>query len=237
VLAAHDEKIDSYSTALEEELKKLTGDHDDQDKEMQQLGKNVADCMRELNAKIGKKEAQHIWAHFENYAMYEDFKELYRKTIPELAKFEQQILNFHAEQERARLIIRGFDYAMTGKANKSVMDSISHDVEKNYVRNDDLEQYRKTTEETLKSYEAKIREQQSILEMMSKTLKSQLQRELKTAVAMLKSSAFDDDGGGVLNMTVKPHRNASFVSRKSHDRRPSVDLSIKRTMSLSPKRQ
>lgn len=139
VLAAHDEKIDSYSTALEEELKKLTGDHDDQDKEMQQLGKNVADCMRELNAKIGKKEAQHIWAHFENYAMYEDFKELYRKTIPELAKFEQQILNFHAEQERARLIIRGFDYAMTGKANKSVMDSISHDLERNYVRNDDLE--------------------------------------------------------------------------------------------------
>ena len=45
--------------------------------------------MRELNSKIGKKEAQHIWAHFENYAMYDDFKELYRKTIPELAKFEQ----------------------------------------------------------------------------------------------------------------------------------------------------
>ena len=35
VLAVHDEKIDSYSNALEEELKKLTKDHDDQDNEMQ----------------------------------------------------------------------------------------------------------------------------------------------------------------------------------------------------------
>ena len=61
---------------------------------------------------------------------------------------------------------------MTGKANKSVVDSISHDLESKFVRSEDMESYRSTTEKILNGYETKIREQQSILEMMSKSLKS-----------------------------------------------------------------
>ena len=29
-----------------------------------------------------------IWKYFERFAVYEDLKDLYSKTIPELAKFE-----------------------------------------------------------------------------------------------------------------------------------------------------
>ena len=147
-------------------------------------------------------------------------------------------MNFHAEQEKARLIIRSFDYSMTGKANKSVVDSVAHDMETKFVKIEDMETFGSKTEETLQNYETKIREQQSILEMMSKTLKSQLQREIKTAVSMLKESAFDDGPGGMINMKISSDRRGStigpYATKKSI---PSMDASMKRNMSLSPQRQ
>ena len=48
----------------------------------------MANCTRELYSKLGKEDAKEIWKYFERFAMYDDLKDLYKKTLPELAKFE-----------------------------------------------------------------------------------------------------------------------------------------------------
>ena len=56
--------------------------------------------MKELNFKLNKSDAANIWKHFDRFALYNDLKDLYGKTIPELVKFEQKIINFQAEFEQ-----------------------------------------------------------------------------------------------------------------------------------------
>lgn len=50
-----------------------------------------------------------IWKHFERFSLYEDLKTLYSKVIPEIAKFEQKIINFNTTLEKNNLIMREFD--------------------------------------------------------------------------------------------------------------------------------
>jgi hypothetical protein len=42
----------------------------------------------DINSKLEKNEGKKIWEYFQRFAMYDDLKDLYKKVIPQLAKFE-----------------------------------------------------------------------------------------------------------------------------------------------------
>ena len=69
--------------------------------------------------KLNKSEATSIWVHFQRFAEYDDLKDLYVKCMPQLAKFEQKIINFTSENEKQQLIIRRFDEMLSTKSSKN----------------------------------------------------------------------------------------------------------------------
>ena len=73
---------------------------------------------RSLALKIELPTLDPIWKHFERFSLYDDLKTLYNKVIPEIAKFEQKIINFNTAIEKNHLMIREFDNSMAQKVNK-----------------------------------------------------------------------------------------------------------------------
>lgn len=47
----------------------------------------------ECKKKLTKHDGTRIWRHFQRFAEYNDLKDLYSMCIPELAKFEQKLIN------------------------------------------------------------------------------------------------------------------------------------------------
>jgi hypothetical protein len=41
-----------------------------------------------LKTKVDFEEIERLWKNFERYSMYDDLKDLYMKTVPEIFKFE-----------------------------------------------------------------------------------------------------------------------------------------------------
>ena len=60
----------------------------------------VDDILGKLNFKMDNEEGKKIWDNLQRFAEYNDLKDLYNKCIPELAKFESKIIEFHTEVEK-----------------------------------------------------------------------------------------------------------------------------------------
>jgi hypothetical protein len=48
----------------------------------------------DLSKMLDQDDGKKIWEHFQRFAEYSDLKDLYKKCIPPLAKFEQKIIDF-----------------------------------------------------------------------------------------------------------------------------------------------
>ena len=79
---------------LDNTVEKLDETQKDQDNEIIQLGKQLDKVYTEAQAKLDKNDAKNIWSHFQRFAQYDDLKDLYHRCLPEIAKFEEKIMNF-----------------------------------------------------------------------------------------------------------------------------------------------
>ena len=69
-------------------------------------------------------EGQKIWRNFQRFADYEDLKELYRKVIPEISKFEERLIEFQIQFEKNAAIICNFDRDIALKADKLQVENL-----------------------------------------------------------------------------------------------------------------
>ena len=77
-----------------------------------------------MHARLNKKDGQQIWRYFRRFAEYDDLKDLYKKVIPQLAKFEQKIIDCQSELNQTALIIRQFDENISSKAEKHAINEL-----------------------------------------------------------------------------------------------------------------
>ena len=68
------------------------------------------------------------------FALYDDLKELHNKVLPEIAKFEQRIIELDSLHEKNNLIIREFDNSIAQKASKFSFKEFSKFVDQNYLK-------------------------------------------------------------------------------------------------------
>ena len=73
--------------------------------EMANLDATVREMEKILETKIDDKAIKPIWKYLDRFALYEDLKNLHNMVIPEIAKFEQKIINFNKQNETNKLII------------------------------------------------------------------------------------------------------------------------------------
>ena len=93
----------------------------------------------ELNKSLTREDGRRIWRHFQRFAEYNDLKELYGKCIPQIAKFEQKIINFADQAEKVSHIVLKFDKDLVTRVEKSAFNQLKTE----------MEEFMKTTNEKL----------------------------------------------------------------------------------------
>ena len=94
-----------------------------------------------LALKVDKGDATRIWSYFDRFALYDDLKSLYSKCVPQLAKFEQKIMDFELAIEQAKMVVRGFDEGLSMKSNKSSIAALYDHISIQCARKGDLAQF------------------------------------------------------------------------------------------------
>jgi hypothetical protein len=120
-----DRKIEAFEVEGATEKKRVN-------KEMQAI-REVSDRMRrkqeeasyslieirgEVDDKMVAKEGQKLWANFRKYAMYDELKELYRKTMPAISSFEDKLKENNDHNLKVDMMLRRIDEVVCSKADK-----------------------------------------------------------------------------------------------------------------------
>ena len=66
----------------------------------------IEELRRQNNDFLTKKDGVRFWRQLQRFAEYEDLKDLYKRVIPEISKFEQKIVEFEENINNSNLIIR-----------------------------------------------------------------------------------------------------------------------------------
>lgn len=66
----------------------------------------IEELRRQNNDFLTKKDGVRFWRQLQRFAEYEDLKDLYKRVIPEISKFEQKIVEFEENMNNSNLIIR-----------------------------------------------------------------------------------------------------------------------------------
>ena len=81
--------------------------------------KEIDTIYKECANKLALKDAQRIWRQQQRFAEYEDLRDLYKKCIPEISKFELKIMEFQKDIDKYTLVIKNFDEIILQKADKT----------------------------------------------------------------------------------------------------------------------
>jgi hypothetical protein len=77
-----------------------------------------------LAKKTDKVETERLWQQMQQYALYQDLKDLYAKVIPPLAGFDEKMDNMAAGYEQSKEMLRRYDEVLTEKANKTAIKEL-----------------------------------------------------------------------------------------------------------------
>ena len=86
-----------------------------------------------MGKRLSSTDGQRIWRTLQRFAEYNDLKELYQRCIPEIAKFEQRIIDFQGSIDRFNEIIRHFDESLIHKVDKALLQQLKVDLQEVYV--------------------------------------------------------------------------------------------------------
>ena len=90
----------------------------------------------ELATKLDRQDGKKIWDQFQRFCEYTDLKDLYSKVIPEIAKFEQKMMDHQTGFQRIEDIVARFDLLITEKASKKAVNDLQDFVDRNLNKDD-----------------------------------------------------------------------------------------------------
>ena len=82
-----------------------------------------------MNGKAEYKHLKEIKQEIKRCALYDDFKELYNKTLMPMQKYEKQMFGYQLEHQQMQLMIRQFDETLALKANKTDFMGLENQME------------------------------------------------------------------------------------------------------------
>ena len=84
-----------------------------------------------METKMDHEEGKKMWINFQRFALYDDFKSLYGKVVPEISKFEQKIYDYYTAHLKNQAIIRRFDTIISEKASKIDFENVNKHIMEN----------------------------------------------------------------------------------------------------------
>ena len=102
-----------------------------------------------MDDKLTSADGKRFWRQLQRFAEYEDMKDLYSKVIPEIAKFEQKIMDFEVNVQKNDLIIRQFDETIAHKSDKILLEKLKMDSKKMYASKEEQNDFILKLEDTM----------------------------------------------------------------------------------------
>ena len=93
-------------------------------------------------------EGVKLWKNFDHFAVYEDMKDLYQKTIPQISKFDDKLNSFKVELNQEKEIMRRFDEILCTKATRTAMESQFIEVYEVVATKTELKEWKEQVEKT-----------------------------------------------------------------------------------------
>lgn len=101
------EELDNYDADIQDRIDEVSKQIDNAKKGVKKLQVDFMDVIDVTNnqtellkQKVDFDEIERLWKNFEKYSLYEDLKDLYMKTVPEIYKFEQKIEEHRRDIEK-----------------------------------------------------------------------------------------------------------------------------------------
>lgn len=69
--------------------------------------------------KVDKDQLQKVKQDLKRFALYDDFKDLYNKTMKPMQVFQDQMHEYSTEHREVKAAVRALDEAIISKANKN----------------------------------------------------------------------------------------------------------------------
>ena len=132
-------------------------------------------------------EIDKIWIHFDKYCMYDDLKDLYLKTVPEIAKFEVKLEEFARDIERQTQILRRFDELMLDKASKGNLSDFQTNIERKYTPLENFTKHRDEMKEKTEKMREQLAEVNEMIDILGKQITKDIFAAVKRATSHLKN--------------------------------------------------
>ena len=94
--------------------------------------------------KLSKAAGEEIWQNFNKFAVYDDLRDLYQRTIPAIKQFEDKIKAFKDEIAQFQLVILNFDQNILEKTNKEVFDAFKKDAYESFLRKEEVTEFKES---------------------------------------------------------------------------------------------
>ena len=196
-IGAQDSKIGIMENLLDSTVEKLDETQKDQDNEIIQLGVQIDKVYTEAQSKLDKNDAKDIWTHFQRFAEYKDLKDLYHKCLPEIAKFEQKIINFQTETEQHVAVLNRFDENLTQKCSKQALTDLYDYIQEKCILESSQNDFKEKVDVKLEEQMEKIKSQQMSIELLHKEFEDRIHQVVFKATMHLQGgSSLKDAASG-----------------------------------------
>ena len=198
------EALQQYDEGIKEENKKTYDYVQSVKKYMTNAEKEFADVKEDLKTYDGKlkskcsiEEAKNIWNNFGRYSLYDDLKELYKKTVPEIKRFEERLVQFTIEMAKADSIMRRFDEILTEKASKQDLREIQLQLQ-GYTKETEFGYLRQGTEDRIMNVQEKIFDIEANIDIMGRNISKEIFQAVRRAVNSIQKNQADHEGKSAL---------------------------------------
>ena len=182
-------------------------------KEIEKIREDFQAYNDRLRDKATVEETQQIWDNFNKFAFYEDLKDLYNRTFPELARFEERLIKFNSHLEKNDIILRRFDEVISEKSSKVDLKELEKLVKTSYTPLDKFNDENEVLNDRISSLSDKNREIEKSIDMMGKNISKDIYSAVRKATANMKAQ--NNTGGGDNIAEFGPEGNRNTDDLKS----------------------
>ncbi len=208
---------------MADKMDPISQELESQKKTMRNLKGEFADVIEVTNSqtellktKVDFPELEKIWMQFDRYCMYDDLKDLYTKTVPQIAKFEVKLEEFSRDIVRQQQILGRFDEILSEKASKGNLSEFKTAIDRKYFPTDQFNKFKE--EITSKSDKTlhKVNEINHLIDSLGQQITRDIFSAVKRATSHLKQNAVANvEGAGVPAIGIASEELKTLISSKA----------------------
>ncbi|CDW89243.1 UNKNOWN [Stylonychia lemnae] len=146
---------------------------------------HIQDDLKYLDEQVQKRmeieDGDRLWNNFRKFCKFDDLKDLYNKTVPEIQKFEQKIIDFTQEMEKSRIMIRRFDEVISEKASKLNIKEVYQHIQATTTPLTEFQIISKQYQEKLDKDQGRIKNIEEMIDILGKQISKDIYQAVRRA--------------------------------------------------------